>query len=60
MKICLNCNRSENETPLINLTFHGKTWFICPQCLPALIHKPHTLAGKLEGVESIEPADEPS
>jgi hypothetical protein len=49
MKICLNCGRNENEVPLVNLSFQGKEVQICPQCLPALIHKPHVLVDKLPG-----------
>jgi hypothetical protein len=29
--------------------------FYSPQCLPILIHKPASLAGKLPGLENIEP-----
>lgn len=59
MHTCLNCSRSENDAPLIVLTFRGEPLYICPQCLPALIHKPHTLVGKLPGAEAMSPVDEP-
>jgi hypothetical protein len=29
--------------------------YICPQCLPVLIHKPANLAGKLPGLENVQP-----
>jgi hypothetical protein len=29
--------------------------YICPQCLPILIHKPANLADKLPGMEKIQP-----
>lgn len=51
MKVCLNCNRSEEKTPLIVLTFKGETKYLCAQCLPILIHKTHLLAEKLPGME---------
>lgn len=51
MKVCLNCNRSEEKTPLIVLTFKGDTKHLCAQCLPILIHKTHLLAEKLPGME---------
>ncbi|HRJ55261.1 MAG TPA: hypothetical protein PK152_10445 [Anaerolineales bacterium] len=51
MKVCLNCNRSEEKTPLIVLTFKGETKHLCAQCLPILIHKTHLLAEKLPGME---------
>jgi len=45
--ICLNCNISEQDRPLITLKFQEKEVYICPQCLPILIHKPYQLAEKL-------------
>lgn len=29
--------------------------YICPQCLPVLIHKPANLAEKLPGLENVQP-----
>lgn len=57
MNNCLNCNRSETEIPLINLSYRKETLYICPHCLPVLIHKPQNLAGKLEGAENLSPAN---
>lgn len=54
---CLNCTRSENEIPLVTLSYSGKPMFICSHCLPMLIHHPETLIGKFEGAEKIPPAD---
>ena len=51
IKICLNCERSEDKAPLLVLTFKGETKYICAQCLPVLIHKTHLLAEKLPGME---------
>ena len=50
-KVCLNCGRTEEQVPLLHLSFKGETEFICPQCLPVLIHKTHLLAEKLPGIE---------
>lgn len=44
---CLNCGASESERPLLTLKFQNEEHFICPQCLPILIHKPYQLAEKL-------------
>ena len=52
MPVCLKCNVSEQEKPLLVLTFKNETLHICPQCLPVLIHKPANLADKLEGAEN--------
>ena len=57
MPHCLNCNRTENQVPLILLTFKGEAKHICPQCLPVLIHKPQKLAEKLPGIEIAPPAE---
>jgi hypothetical protein len=51
MKTCLNCERSENEVPLILLSFRGIEKSICPQCMPVIIHKPQNLVEKLPGFE---------
>ena len=51
---CLNCGISAGERPLIALTFQEKQLFICPQCLPVLIHKPYELADKLPGFQSTD------
>lgn len=53
---CLNCDRSEAETPLVTLRYAGEPAWICTQCLPVLIHHPEQLAGKLKGAENILPA----
>lgn len=56
-KTCLNCGRSSNEIPLLNLEFRGETYQLCPQCLPVMIHTPQKLAGKLPGAEHFPPAN---
>jgi hypothetical protein len=53
---CLNCEQSERETPLLHLHYNGNELWICPQCLPTLIHAPQKLIGKLENAENIKPA----
>jgi len=55
---CLNCNRTEQHIPLLALIFKGDSKYICPQCLPVLIHKPASLAGKLSGAENFGPPAE--
>jgi hypothetical protein len=54
---CLACGRTSGETPLIELLYREKNFWICPQHLPVLIHDPKTLTGKLPGAEGMEPAD---
>lgn len=57
IQTCLNCARSENDIPLVTLSYSGKPMFICSHCLPMLIHHPETLIGKIDGVENIPPAE---
>ena len=52
MTECLNCKAKENEKPLLAMKYQGDDIYICPQCLPVLIHKPANLAGKLPGAEN--------
>ena len=44
---CLNCDRTEQETPLVALKYAGRETWVCPQCLPVLIHHAEQLADKL-------------
>lgn len=44
---CLNCDRAEQQTPLIALRYAGTDAWICPQCLPVLIHHAEQLEDKL-------------
>jgi hypothetical protein len=53
LKTCLNCNRTEEQVPLVVMQFRGKAIHICPQCLPLLIHKPEKLADKLPGMDFV-------
>jgi hypothetical protein len=46
---CLSCGTSEQERPLLTLKFQGKEVYLCPQCMPIMIHKPHELVDKLPG-----------
>jgi hypothetical protein len=52
MKICLNCEKSERQIPLLQMRYQGTDVYICPQCLPVLIHKPEKMAGTLPGMDT--------
>ena len=54
---CLACGMPQDEVPLVGLVYRDEPRWICPRHLPLLIHDPGSLAGKLEGAESMEPAD---
>jgi len=55
MHSCLNCEKTEQEIPLLRMFYKDAEVYICPQCLPVLIHKPANLAGKLPGLENVQP-----
>jgi hypothetical protein len=57
MNICLNCGKSEEQVPLLQMRYRDAEVFICPQCLPVLIHKPEKLAEKLPGMQPGKPAE---
>ncbi len=48
---CLSCGRTENDVPLIALSYTAGPLWICPQCLPVLIHHPDKLTGKIPGLK---------
>lgn len=50
-KNCLVCNKTDEEIPLIELTYKGKKLHICPQHMPVLIHNPGELVGKIDGAD---------
>ena len=55
---CLACQRGPSETPLLQLAYLDRVYWICPQHLPVLIHDPGRLAGMLPGADRL-PAAEP-
>ena len=55
-KTCINCDRTDEQIPLITIHFKGEEKHICPQCLPVLIHKTHMPADKLPGMDAGSPA----
>jgi hypothetical protein len=57
MKTCLNCQKSEQEIPLVTLQYQGQQVYICSGCFPTLIHSPAKLAGKIQDADRIPPAD---
>ncbi|MBM3145597.1 MAG: hypothetical protein FJ010_11635 [Chloroflexi bacterium] len=52
--ICVYCERTHDQAPLIPLNYRGQHYWICPQHLPVLIHKPQVLVGKLPGAENLK------
>jgi hypothetical protein len=56
-KKCIACDKTADKSPLIPFEFKDSTYWICPQHMPILIHKPDQLVGKLPGAEDLDPAD---
>lgn len=54
---CLVCEQDSQRVPLLEMQYQGATFWICPQHLPILIHKPQELVGRLPGAERLEEAD---
>jgi hypothetical protein len=52
---CIVCEQDSHSVPLMPFEYQGKSYWICPQDLPILIHKPATLADKLPGLELLGP-----
>ncbi len=52
---CIHCARTVHQVPLIPVHTQDGQTFICPQCLPILIHKPQQLADKLRGADALTP-----
>ncbi len=52
---CIYCEASEEIVPLLPFKFKGKEYWICPQHLPILIHKPQELVGKVPDIENYNP-----
>ncbi len=56
MNACLNCKKTEQEIPLLKMRYQEANVYICPQCLPVLIHRPEKLADILPGMQAGKPA----
>lgn len=35
---CVNCKRDETEVPVTEWRWAGRSFWVCPDCLPQLIH----------------------
>ena len=52
---CVSCARTVDEVPLLTIVHRSGNAYICPQCLPTLIHQPQELINKLPGTEALQP-----
>lgn len=51
---CFVCKQTSREVPLLAIEYQDRQYWICPQHLPILIHKPHELAQILPGAENLQ------
>jgi hypothetical protein len=52
---CLSCDRTDKDIPLLAVKYAGHDAWICPQCLPVLIHHSDQLADKLATIRQGPP-----
>ena len=55
-KACVVCQRTPAEVPLLSVEYTDRTFRICTQHFPLLVHDPSQLVGKLPGAEKLLPA----
>jgi hypothetical protein len=51
---CIECERTSDAVPLVQVQYKGKGVWICTEHLPIMIHSPAKLAYKLPGLENVE------
>ena len=52
LKKCYKCSRDENTVGLLEMTYRGVLYYVCPQHLPALIHQPAAVADLIPGADT--------
>ncbi len=50
-KKCFSCGKMESDVPVINLKYKQNELWICPQCIPNLIHNPDIVKESLSKAE---------
>lgn len=53
-KVCIVCKKSSMEMPVTKFHYKDSAFYICPQHLPVLIHKPEELVGLLDGADTLQ------
>jgi len=53
-KKCIFCQKTDQEVPLIAMSYREKQLYICPQHIPILIHEPQKLVGLIEDAENFQ------
>ena len=55
-KVCIVCQVSSDEMPILNFEYKGETHYICSQHIPVLIHKAKALEELLPGMKNTDPS----
>jgi hypothetical protein len=50
-KKCFNCERTDSQIPVVEMSFKQNKLWVCPQCIPNLIHNPDVVQEKLAEAE---------
>ena len=51
VKECIVCKTPSTEIPVTKFYYKDSEFYICPQHIPVIIHKPQDLVGILEGAD---------
>jgi len=51
-KICFNCQTSEQHVPVVRMSYKGKELWVCPRCIPSMIHEPQIVQSALKEAEN--------
>lgn len=54
VKECLVCKKSSAEIPVTKFYYKESEFYICPQHMPTIIHKPQELVGLIDGADTFE------
>ena len=57
-EVCFNCQRDENEIPIISWKYQKQALWICCECMPILIHKWPQLVNQLSAVKDGQKSSE--
>jgi predicted Zn-ribbon and HTH transcriptional regulator len=50
-KICFNCGKTDEQIPVLEMQYKKNQLWVCPQCIPNLIHNPDVVQDKLQEAE---------
>ena len=54
-KHCVYCKKDSHQIPLVAIEYQDKTYWVCPEHIPLMIHEPAKLVGILPGAEKMKP-----